>query len=201
MHLLGTSEMPELAIDPRKSSELLYSSIYVLIYGQLPVMLIIFFKEFNLLRCALYHYSIHEIFTDGDDGNDAPLEPRVWHQHGGTAGSRLDQLRERLDIWCRTCPACLLAKNFESKIHHMTDCWRESTFDVIDQIIIMQRYMDRGFGGRGGCSLCGVPWAICQRWRIKACGGWEVVPGQQCQYMWMLVAAVITMMIDRLDEG
>jgi hypothetical protein len=128
---------------------------------------------------------------NGGDGEIAPFEP--------TAQSRLEQLRQRLDKWCRTCPACLLAGGFEGKTHRITDCWRESTCEIIDRIAVMQRHMDQGFPGKGGCSRCGVPRAICQRWQVKADGKWVQVPEQQCQYM--LVAAVVTMIIDGSPEG
>jgi transcription elongation factor Elf1 len=137
----------------------------------------------------------------GDDGEIGPIEPQVNDQCRGTVQSKLERLRERLDRWCRTCPACLLAGGFRGKTHRMTDCWRESTCEIIDRIVVMQRHMDRGFPGEGGCSWCGVPRAICQRWQVKADGKWAQVPGQQCQYMWMLVAAVITMMMDGAPEG
>jgi hypothetical protein len=142
--------------------------------------------------------------VDDDNSVDkeiAPLEPQVEDQYRGTAQSRLEQLRQRLDKWCRTCPACILAGDFEGKTHGITDCWRESTCEIMDRMVVMQQHMDQGFPGKGGCSWCGVPRAICQRWQGKTDGKWAEVPGQQCQYMWMLVAAVITMIMDGSPEG
>jgi len=138
---------------------------------------------------------------NGDDGDNAPFGHQFQDQHRGTAQSRLEQFRERLDRWCRTCPACYLAGDFGGKAHRMTDCWRDSRHEIIDQVVVMQRHMDKGFEGKGGCSSCGVPRAICERWQVKADGVWEEVPGQQCQYMLILVPAVITMMVDGSNEG
>jgi hypothetical protein len=140
---------------------------------------------------------------DGDDENDVPSQLRFGCQHGGTVQSRLDHLEERLEKWCRTCPACYLAGDFGGEIHHMSDCWRRGTVEIIDQAVIMQQHITKfgGFRGGGGCPWCGVPRAICQQWHVSTEGGGKEEPGQQCQYIGMLVPAVITMLIDGCNEG
>jgi hypothetical protein len=67
----------------------------------------------------------------------------------------------------------------------------------------MQQHIKQlgGFQGKDGCSWCGIPRAICQKWQVDISGTWEEVPGQQCQYMERLVPAVITMMVDGSHEG
>ncbi len=114
--------------------------------------------------------------------------------------SRLEELRVRLDKWRRTCPACYLAREFGSEKHQMPDCWRPRTDEIHDQAVDMQRHMDKfgGFRGRDGCSSCGVPRAICRRWQVKAGRGWE---RQQCQYVDMLIPAVVAMLADGSGEG
>lgn len=69
---------------------------------------------------------------DDDDGDDALSETRVGPHDRGTAWSTLDRLRERLDQWRRTCPACYLAGDFGGEIYYMMDCWRRDTVDIID---------------------------------------------------------------------
>jgi len=85
----------------------------------------------------------------------------------------------------------------------MTDCLRKDTVEIIDQTATMQRHIEKagGFQGTDGCSWCGIPRAVCQRWHVQADGSWEEVPGQQCQYRGMFIPAVITMLMDGCNEG
>jgi hypothetical protein len=107
------------------------------------------------------------------DENDVPFQHRVICQHGRAVQSRLDHLEERLEKWCRTCPACYLAGDFGGEIHHMSDCWRRGTVEIIDQAAIMRQHIRAlgGFRGRGSCPWCGVPRAICQQWHVSIEGG------------------------------
>jgi hypothetical protein len=53
----------------------------------------------------------------------------------------------------------------------------------------------------GCCTWCGVPQAICEKWKQKEdVGWWEEVKGGHCQYEGVLVAAIITMLIGG-EEG
>ena len=108
---------------------------------------------------------VRVVHDDSDDDRySVPSPPEVRRWESGTAQSRLDQLRERLDRWCQTCPACYLARDFGNKTHQMIDCWRESIVDIIEETVAMQQHIETfgGFQGSGGCSMCGVPRAICQ---------------------------------------
>jgi hypothetical protein len=135
--------------------------------------------------------------------NEVPFQHQVTRQYGGTVQSKLDHLEERLENWCRVCPACYLAEDFGGEIHQMSDCWRRSTVEIIDQAAIMQQHIAAlgGFRGRGSCPWCGVPRAICQRWHVRTEVGGEEEPGQRCQYFRMLVPAVMTMLMDGCNEG
>lgn len=159
----------------------------------------------NTLRFPEPPNTVVRVIHDGkgDDRNDVPFQPEVGCQYGGKVPWRLDQLRKRLEKWCRTCPACYLVGDFRGEIHHTTDCWRRDTVEIIEHAVVMQQHIEKfgGFRGRGGCSWCGVPRAICQRWQVQAGGGWEEVPGQQCQYQGMLIPAVVTMLMDGCNEG
>jgi hypothetical protein len=116
--------------------------------------------------------------------------------------SMLDLLRDRLEKWCQTCPACCLDRD-GGKRHDMTDCLRNDTVEIIERSATMQRHIEKcgGFQGTECCSWCGVPRAVCQRRHVEADGSWEEVPGQQCQYQGMLIPAVITMLMDGCNEG
>lgn len=138
----------------------------------------------------------------GDASSDDPSVPRHGHQYGGSDRSILDLLQDRLETWNRTCPACHLDRP-GGKRHMIADCIRSSTTDIIKQATTMQRHMEQfgGFQGADGCSWCGVPRAICERWRITAIGDRETVPGQSCPYAGVLIPAVTTMMMDGSPEG
>jgi hypothetical protein len=142
-----------------------------------------------------------------DEGADAqsedPFEPEFGWRHRGPGQPTLGVLRGRLEKWCRTCPACYLAREFGDEVHHMIDCWRYNTLQIIDETVRMQEHIEKfgGFRGRDGCPWCGIPRAICQRWHVQAGGGWEQVPEQQCQYRGMLIPAVIAMLMGGCNEG
>jgi hypothetical protein len=135
-----------------------------------------------------------------DDSKNGPSSPT------STAYRRSTQLRKRLERWCRQCPACCLAGDFQGDVHHKTGCWdlcwRDDTDEIIKQATAMQQHIEEsgGFQGRGGCFRCGVPRTICQHWQVNARGDWEEVPGK-CQYRGKLVPAVVTMMTNGSDEG
>jgi hypothetical protein len=139
---------------------------------------------------------------NGNNRNNVPFQPPVGCLHSGTVQSRLDDLEERLEKWCRTCPVCYLAGDFGGEIHQMSDCWRRSTVEIIDQTVVIQQHIAEfgGFRGRDGCRWCGVPRAICRQWQVST-DGREEEPGQRCQYIGILVPAVITMLMDGCSEG
>ena len=134
-----------------------------------------------------------------NDRKNAPIDSQAREPRQETAQSRLNHLWDRLEKWCQTCPVCHLAGNFGDG-HHMTNCWRDRTVDIIDEVVEMQQHIETfgGFKGREGCQLCGIPRAICQRWQVKT---GVVVEEQRCQYVWMLVPAVITMLMNGSSEG
>jgi hypothetical protein len=154
----------------------------------------------------------------GPGGSDSPELPRTTsrvimdddrtghaeaHQPDGYVRSRLEQLQARLEQWCQTCAACCLAQDARAQLHCITDCQQHDTVDIVTQSTMMQQHIVRsgGFEGRDGCPWCGVPRAICYRWKVDISGAWEIATGQRCQYMARLVPAVITMMTDGSKEG
>jgi hypothetical protein len=125
----------------------------------------------------------------------------IWVVDSGSGGGDerrppLEVLRERLEVWCRACPVCVLAQDGGRVSHRMEHCWREDTVDIVSKARILQQHIEDagGFRGEGGCRWCGVPRAICQRWQARPGGSWEEVAGQACQYRGTLTAAVMTMM-------
>jgi hypothetical protein len=92
----------------------------------------------------------------------------------------------------------------EKVMHHIEDCWRADTVELVKRTHATQQYIDEhgGFGGRDGCARCGVPRTICQRWQARPGGdGWEEVAGGACQYEKRLAAAVTTMLMDGCPDG
>lgn len=65
-------------------------------------------------------------------------------------------------------PGVLFGRGFRGEMHHMINCWHESMCDIIDEAVVMHQHMDKRFGGKGSCSWCGVPRAICERWKVEA---------------------------------
>lgn len=147
------------------------------------------------------------IATAHDKGGNArigdPAEFRFGCRYGGRMRPMLDILRDRLEAWCQTCPACYLAQDSKVKKHNITDCPRHGTKYIVEHAIEIQKYVERvgGFQGQGCCSHCGIPRAICQRWQSEEDGDWEELQGQRCQYIGKLIPAVITMIVDGCDEG
>ena len=94
-------------------------------------------------------------------------------------------------------------QGFGKGMHHIEDCWREDTIDMVKETRAIQQHMEEcgGYEGQGGCSRCGVPRMMCQRWQARTGGGWEEVVGRGCQYDGRLAVAVITMMMDGSPEG
>jgi hypothetical protein len=116
----------------------------------------------------------------------------------------LEALGEHLSTWCQACPSCVSEMEVGRVMHHMEDCWREDTVDIVKTSRVMQRHIEArgGFAGREGCPQCGVPQTICHRWQTRPGGsGWEEAAGQACQYEGRLTAAVITMLMDGCHEG
>jgi hypothetical protein len=116
----------------------------------------------------------------------------------------LEALRENLSTWCQACPSCVSEMEVGRVMHHIEDCWREDTVDIVKTSRVMQRHIEArgGFAGREGCPQGGVPQTICHRWQTRPGGsGWEEAAGQACQYEGRLTAAVITMLMDGCHEG
>jgi hypothetical protein len=115
-----------------------------------------------------------------------------------------DALQEHLEMWCQACPACVTVTDVKKVMHHIEDCWRADTVELVKRTHATQQYIDEhgGFRGRDGCARCGVPRTICQRWQARpGGGGWEEVAGGACQYEKRLAAAVTTMLMDGCAEG
>jgi hypothetical protein len=115
-----------------------------------------------------------------------------------------DALEEHLETWCQACPACVTVTGVEKVMHHIEDCWRAGTDEIVKHAHAAQQFIDKhgGFGGRHGCARCGVPRTICQRWQARPDGdGWDEVAGAACQYEKRLAAAVMTMLMDGCPEG
>jgi hypothetical protein len=116
-----------------------------------------------------------------------------------------EALQRHLGTWCQACPSCVSEMEVGRVMHHVEDCWRAATVEIIKSTRVTQRHIEErgGFGGRDGCPRCGVPRTICQRWQARpgGGGGWEEIAEQACQYEKKLTVAVITMLMDGCPEG
>lgn len=139
--------------------------------------------------------------TDPDPGRANPAAvPFVF----GRRQPASEALRRHLGTWCQACPSCVTETDVAKVMHHIEDCWRADTVEIVKSTRAAQQYIDEhgGFRGRDGCERCGVPRTICQRWQARPGGsGWEEVAEAACQYETKLTAAVITMLMDGCPEG
>jgi hypothetical protein len=145
------------------------------------------------------HEAAHDTCQDPESAFPSPV-PFVFGRRQPT----LEALRRHLDTWCQACPSCMSETDVERVMHHIEDCWRADTVDIIKSTRTAQQHIDErgGFGGRDGCERCGMPRTICQRWQARpGGGGWEEVAEEVCQYEKRLTAAVITMLMDGCPEG
>ena len=119
-----------------------------------------------------------------------------------TAGVEVGEFRRYLEYWVGRCPWCYW--NGVITHTHTVDACRRNDGAIIHEISseIRAEIQDkRLFESFSCCVWCGVPQAICERWQARAEGGlWEEVEGGQCQYIGVLVPAVVAMLIGG-EEG
>jgi hypothetical protein len=89
------------------------------------------------------------------------------------------------------------------EIHYLEECPLGRTGKILSRTVDMEKHVGKagGFQGQDRCSSCGIPRAICERWEVRAGGGWGEVPQRPCQYTGILIPAVITMIEYRHPEG
>jgi hypothetical protein len=149
--------------------------------------------------CQAADGATHTTYKDPESATPSPV-PFVFGRRQPT----LKALQGHLSTWCQACPSCVTETDVEKAMHHVEDCWRADTVEIVKPTQATQQYIDEhgGFGGRDGCAQCGMPRTICRRWQARpGGGGWEEVAEEVCQYEKRLTAAVITMLMDGCPEG
>ena len=121
-------------------------------------------------------------------------------------GVEVRELGEQLDEWYRVCPWCHWQGYSRGIEHRIQDCRYQEAGEIykISQGIQKEITSKRLFEKLGCCTWCGVPQAICEKWKQKEdMGWWEEIKGGRCQYEGVLVPAIITMLIggEDGDEG
>jgi superfamily II DNA helicase RecQ len=117
-------------------------------------------------------------------------------------GVGVRELSEQLDEWHGICPWCYWQGHSHGIEHQIQECGYKEAAEIyrISQEIQKEIKGKRLFEKFGCCTWCGVPQAICEKWKQKEdVGWWEEVEGGKCQYKGVLVPAIITMLIGGED--
>jgi hypothetical protein len=112
------------------------------------------------------------------------------------------ELREYLEEWSGICPLCHTYGQWHWIEHAIGDCKPEEAADIGQASNRMQKEIKQKklFGKFGCCTWCGVPQAICQKWKQKEDRGWwEEVRGERCQYEGVMIPAIVTMLVRGAD--
>lgn len=100
-------------------------------------------------------------------------------------GRGVRELGEQLDEWKGVCPWCHWQGHLHGIEHQVQDCGCEEAAEIYRVSQGMQKEMrnKRLFEKFGCCTQCGVPQAICEKWKQKEdAGGWrEEVKVGKCQ--------------------
>jgi hypothetical protein len=118
-------------------------------------------------------------------------------------GVEVRELREQLEEWSGICPSCHSHGQRHGIEHAIEDCGFEDAAEVYRVSRSMQKEIKqkRLFGRFGCCMWCGVPQAICQKWKQKEdVGWWEEVPGGRCQYEGVIIPAIVAILV-RGEDG
>lgn len=108
-------------------------------------------------------------------------------------GQEIAEFEEALRKWANRCPLCKLQKRQDQK-HRLEDCPHAEARGLISGVRIMTQEIQgkKRFAQFSCCFDCGVPQAICQKWKQKDEQGWfEKVPGIECQYKGVLILVVV----------
>lgn len=107
-------------------------------------------------------------------------------------GQEVAEFEEQLGKWANKCPLCRFQKGHNQQ-HQLEDCQdpqAEMVYKMV-QIMIEGIQEKRRFARFSCCYQCGVPQAICQRWKQKeGVGGFKEVSGVSCQYAGVVIPVV-----------
>ena len=107
-------------------------------------------------------------------------------------GQEVAEFEEQLGKWVNKCPLCRFQKRHNQQ-HQLEDCpdpEAEMVYKMV-QIMIDEIYRKKRLAPFSCCYQCGIPQAICQRWKQKEEQGWfQKVEGVECQYQGVVIPVV-----------
>ena len=112
-------------------------------------------------------------------------------------GQEIAEFEEQLRKWANRCPICKLQKEIQQQ-HRLEDCKHPELENVLYGVrsMIEEIQGKKRFAKFSCCFDCGVPQAICQKWKQKDETGWfEKVKGVECQYKGILIAIVVVIWV------
>ena len=131
-------------------------------------------------------------------------QERKWvrHQvveHRRQEAREVEELRNYLEEWSQVCPLCHW-RGGPNQNHRIEQCPRREAQGIAHEagrMIKGIRY-DEKFGC---CHRCGIPQAICERWKQKEeQGWWEEDKSRRCQYQGVLIEVICTLLAEGEDD-
>jgi RecQ family ATP-dependent DNA helicase len=124
-------------------------------------------------------------------------------------GEEVEEFRRQLESWVGCCAVCRLAG--ESDVYHeMEDCPQRNgekwaTIELGIETMEREMFVKKRFEPFSGCFYCGLPQAMCDKWReVGGDGGrFAFVRGGQCQYSGLVAkvyAGVFAYFEDEAEE-
>lgn len=107
-------------------------------------------------------------------------------------GQEIAEFEGALRKWANGCPLCRVQKRYVHQ-HRLEDCTHPELETVLYAVQTMTQEIQgkKRFAEFSCCYDCGVPQAICQKWKQKDEQGWfEKVKGIECQYKGVLISVV-----------
>jgi len=105
------------------------------------------------------------------------------------------RLQDKLEEWSRQCPLCHL-RGVKNINHQLVDCLAPGADGVRQEWAAIQARIR--YEKYSGCFFCGVPQAICQRWRPKDGGGYARCQANgettKCQFPDVLIPTIEAIM-------
>jgi RecQ family ATP-dependent DNA helicase len=114
-------------------------------------------------------------------------------------GQEIVEFEEQLRKWANRCPLCKLQKR-QDQWHRLEDCAQPELESILYGVQTMTKEIQgkKRFAKFSCCFDCGVPQAICQKWKQKDEQGWfEKVKGIECQYKGVLISVVVVIWEER----
>ena len=103
-------------------------------------------------------------------------------------------MKQQLERWSRQCVVCFLVGGAAGRARAEHTVW-ECQQEAAEGIRMDSRHMEEGLRAvqaGGGCTGCGVPRVLCERWQWG--GRWEESTGR-CQYTGVMVSTMMAMAV------